>query len=78
MNRKGKLNLTEIIKGDTDVLIETGIKNINTYHLKKPVMINQENQIESEDLKLLYYYHNRLDHYELDKKVQKYIVESEK
>ncbi|MDA9774137.1 1-acyl-sn-glycerol-3-phosphate acyltransferase [Saprospiraceae bacterium] len=73
MNAKGQLNITSVIKGDTDKLIETGISNMGVYHFNKPVLINEAEEIESSDLKLLYYYHNRLEHYELDKKVNKFI-----
>lgn len=78
MAEKGKLNITGIIKGDARELIESGINNMGVYHLNKPVIINEANEIQSEDLKLLYYYHNRLEHYELNRKVNKFIKESEK
>ncbi len=75
---QGRLNITNIIKGDAESLIELGISNMGVYHLKKPVRINEAREIESDDLKLLYYYHNRLEHYELNRKVHSFIKETEK
>lgn len=78
MDEAGQLNITNVLKGPAETIIQTGISNMGVYHTNKPVKINDAQNIESEDLKLLYYYHNRLTHYELDKKVKKLIVEIEK
>lgn len=77
MAEKSQLKITEVLRGDPDHLITTGISNMGVYHSNKPVFINDRNQIETEDLKLLYYYHNRLDQYELEKRVDK-ILEKKK
>jgi len=78
MNEDLKINLTSIVREDADILIKTGISNMGVYHSRKPVKMNENGDIFSEDLKLLYYYRNRLDHYELEKKVKKLIMKQEK
>ena len=37
------------------------------YHAKKVLMKNKAGNIESSDMKLLFYYHNRLSGYGLEK-----------
>ena len=78
MNTDHQLNITNIVRGDIDIMITTGISNMGVYHSKKPVKQKDNKDIYSEDLKLLYYYRNRLDHYEIEKKVKKYIAQPEK
>lgn len=65
-----RIQITNVIKGDADKLIETGIKNMSTYHVNKPVKINENRQVISEDLKLLLYYSNRLEHYDIDQELK--------
>jgi glycerol-3-phosphate O-acyltransferase len=76
MNSNMKINITNVIKGDPHELITTGISNMGVYHTRKPVIKTDEGQIVSEDLKLLYYYRNRLDHYDLTQKVDKLLKEN--
>lgn len=47
-------------------LLNQGMSQMGIYHIKKPLRKNRKKKIISEDLKLLYFYHNRLDSYELD------------
>ncbi len=62
---QGKIMLADHMHGDTDRLIRHGIANIGVYHAKKPLFIDDEGDISSQDLNLLYYYHNRLNGYGL-------------
>ena len=71
MSKEMKLNITDVIKGNPHSLVSTGIKNMCVYHTKKPVQKNENGDVYTEDLKLLYYYRNRLDHYDLTEKVDK-------
>ena len=50
-------------------IIELGIMNVCMYHPNLPIMRTKEGNITSEDLKLLYYYHNRLLGYGLHKHI---------
>jgi glycerol-3-phosphate O-acyltransferase len=54
------------LRWNIDKIIEHGMKNINLYHTASPLTKNGD-VMGSEDLKLLYYYHNRLDGYALEK-----------
>ncbi len=76
MNLNMKINITSAMKGDADELISTGISNMGVYHTRKPVRKDEDGGIYSEDLKLLYYYRNRLDHYDLTQKVDKLLKEN--
>ncbi|CAN5293996.1 hypothetical protein BH09BAC1_BH09BAC1_17170 [soil metagenome] len=48
-------------EGNIDDLIEHGIENVGLYHNQRTVMRNKDGDITSEDLKLLLFYHNRLE-----------------
>jgi len=65
MEKKGQIKLTDIIRGDLDVLIKDGINNLGIFHPQKPLALNKEGHIESQNFRILYYYHNRLSTYSL-------------
>ena len=46
--------------------IEDGLQNLGLYHPKKPLRKLKSGNIISEDIELLYFYHNRLDNYNLE------------
>jgi glycerol-3-phosphate O-acyltransferase len=48
-------------------IIDQGIRNVCMYHGLRPIYKTKEGNISSEDLKLLYFYHNRLEGYGLQK-----------
>lgn len=50
-------------------LIRDGLKKLGVFHRAKPLKITKEGHIVSDDFRVLYYYHNRLENYHLDKKV---------
>lgn len=55
------------LKGDADLVIKHGLDNVGIFHLKRPVLKNKKGNIITQDLTVLYYYHNRLVGYELEK-----------
>ena len=68
LNNKGKLKLSQnLITKELDEVIELGIQNISIYHTNLPLLKNKKGNITSEDLQLLYYYHNRMEGYGLEK-----------
>lgn len=76
MEKYGKIKLSQEVYLPADQLVRQGIEYLGIYHTQKPLMIKKgSNLIESEDFKLLFYYHNRLENYNLDKAVhwEKYI-----
>ena len=64
---KSKLILSPEIKEEIGELIEDGIKHLGTFHIRKPLKKNKIGQIISENFYLLYFYHNRLTGYGLEK-----------
>ncbi|MDB5281609.1 MAG: phospholipid/glycerol acyltransferase, partial [Bacteroidota bacterium] len=64
---KGEVLMSPELRWNTDKIIDHGMRNINLYHTASPLTIQSNGNIGSEDLKLLYYYHNRLNGYELEK-----------
>jgi len=66
LNNLGKLKLAPHIVLDADEIIEHGIRNVGIYHPNKPLLLTPEGNVSSEDLKLLLFYHNRLEGYGLE------------
>ena len=64
------IKLRENINEDIETLVKRGIAELGTYHGDRPLKINKKGDIVSEDFKLLYYYHNRLDSYQLENAVE--------
>jgi len=64
---KEKLILSPEIKSSIDELIADGIKHLGTFHIKKPLKKNKSGEVISENFYLLYFYHNRLTGYGLEK-----------
>lgn len=64
MSAAGELQISPEIRWNVDKILEHGMRNVNLYHVASPVVRNNTT-FTSEDLKLLYYYHNRLDGYNL-------------
>ena len=55
------------LKGKIDQVIAHGLDNLGMYHSKRPLIRNKSGQLVSEDLNCLFYYHNRLVGYGLEK-----------
>lgn len=70
MYNEGKLNVSPYLTGDPDEIIKHGLKNVGMYHSKRPLVRNREGDITTQDLNVLFYYHNRLDGYELEEYVR--------
>lgn len=63
---EGKLDMDEHLADDIDSVIEAGVDNVGMYHSKRPLLRSKNGNIVSQDMLSLYYYHNRLDGYELE------------
>lgn len=66
MYEQGEVLTSPELRWNTDKVIDHGMKNINLYHTVSPLTMKGTN-MGSEDLRLLYYYHNRLEGYGLEK-----------
>jgi len=69
LSDQSKVHLAQHMINDTRTIIEHGIKNLGIYHAKRPLRFQKEYALVTEDLNLLYYYHNRLVGYELERLV---------
>ncbi|MCA6073825.1 1-acyl-sn-glycerol-3-phosphate acyltransferase [Fulvivirga sedimenti] len=69
LKKQGKLNIAPHMRGDLDEVIKFGIENVGMYHAKRPLIFNKQGDIITSDLTTLYYYHNRMDGYDLESKV---------
>ena len=69
LEQAGKAKLAKEIHLPARELIEEGIKFLGVFHAQAPLKINKKGDVISENFKLLYFYHNRLDHYDLHETV---------
>jgi glycerol-3-phosphate O-acyltransferase len=67
MKDEGKINHASHLKGELDVVIKRGLDNVGIFHLNRPLLRNKKGKIVTQQLTLLYYYHNRLIGYDLEK-----------
>ena len=65
MNERGEIKLSPQIHWEVDELMRDGIRNAGVFHLKKPLTFNRSGALVSEDFKMLFFYHNRLENYGL-------------
>lgn len=61
-----EVKLAPHMYGDVSRLIRHGMSNLGMYHPKKALKENEAGDITCEDMNLLYFYHNRMDCYELE------------
>ena len=64
---KGDVKVAPHLNGNLDDVIEHGLTNVGMYHVRRPLLKNRSGDIITQDLNTLYYYHNRLDGYDLEK-----------
>ncbi len=66
LEKENKLQLSPEVKNDSiEDLIIHGINNVGNFHVKRALLLDKENDIRSEDMNLLLYYHNRMKGYGL-------------
>lgn len=62
-----KLQTAPHLNDGLDHIIQHGLDNVGMYHAKRPLIKNGDGDIITMDLSVLYYYHNRLVGYGLEK-----------
>lgn len=68
MHANGEVQLEkEVLEGTISNILKKGVSNLGIYHAKLPLMYNEEKEFQSQDIKVLYFYHNRLEGYGLHK-----------
>jgi glycerol-3-phosphate O-acyltransferase len=70
LEHKEEIRVDPIVKAeDTDELIDYAVKKLGVYHAKRPLLKTKKGMIKCQDMKLLLFYHNRLEGYGLEKHV---------
>jgi len=64
---QGQLDMATHMIDDIDAVIDLGITNVGMYHSSRPVLKNKQGNIITQDINNMYYYHNRMHGYELEK-----------
>lgn len=67
LKAEGKVRCATHLKGKIDLVIRHGLENVGIFHLKRPLLLNKEGNVITKDFNTLYYYHNRLTGYDLEK-----------
>jgi glycerol-3-phosphate O-acyltransferase len=67
LKKEGKANHATHLKGKIDLVISHGLENVGNFHLKRPLLMDKSGNIITKDLNTLYFYHNRLTGYDLEK-----------
>ena len=66
LNEQGKIDVNEKLRSTADESITYGLNNVGMYHAKRP-LIKSKDEILILNASTLYYYHNRLEGYGLEK-----------
>lgn len=68
MYDNGEIQLEkEVREGSIANIVKKGVANLGIYHAKLPLMYNEDKDFQSQDIKVLFFYHNRLEGYGLHK-----------
>lgn len=66
IHKKGKVGMAEHMKQKASDAIEHGLQNVGLYHDKRP-LIKKKGKVIVQDTNTLFYYHNRMNGYGLEK-----------
>ncbi len=66
--KKGKVGIAEHLRDKADEAIKEGLRNLGMYHAARPVILRKDKIIVQEP-NTLYYYHNRMEGYGLEKHI---------
>ncbi len=67
MRDRNEIRLAPHMETDVEEIIEHGLNNVGLYNANCPLIKDHNGDLTSEDMNLLYYYHNRLMGYGLEK-----------
>ncbi|MCS7036369.1 MAG: 1-acyl-sn-glycerol-3-phosphate acyltransferase [Saprospiraceae bacterium] len=67
---EGKIKLSEEVRWPAPEVVRHGVSKLGVFHREKPLYFVKEEAIVSSDFRVLYFYHNRLKNYGLEKAVQ--------
>jgi glycerol-3-phosphate O-acyltransferase len=69
MQKNKEILLEDSISQGVGECIDHGLNNIGIYHNKKPIKMDRKGYLYSEDMRLLYYYRNRLSSYSIQERL---------
>ncbi|GJM28539.1 MAG: hypothetical protein DHS20C17_11740 [Cyclobacteriaceae bacterium] len=67
LRTQGRLQTAAHLDGTVQEVIEHGLDNVGLYHANRPLIRDKSGKIVSQDLYTLYYYHNRMHGYDLER-----------
>jgi glycerol-3-phosphate O-acyltransferase len=67
--KQGKIRLAPEIHRPAAEVVREGVNNLGVFHTEKPLSFTKDGNIVSSNFRVLYFYHNRLENYNLDKYV---------
>ena len=67
LKSQGKIDTAPHLYRPMDEIINHGLENVGMYHAKRPLIKDKAGNLVTEDMSLLYFYHNRLHGYGLEK-----------
>jgi glycerol-3-phosphate O-acyltransferase len=67
LKSQGKIDTAPHLNRPMDEIIAHGLENVGMYHAKRPLIQDKEGNMGTQDMSLLYFYHNRLHGYGLEK-----------
>lgn len=70
MHGEGDIQLADPIYWEPEALVRDGIRHIGSYHVEKPLRYDKAGNIVSDNFNLLFFYHNRLSTYDLQRFIQ--------
>ncbi|MEO7176510.1 MAG: 1-acyl-sn-glycerol-3-phosphate acyltransferase [Saprospiraceae bacterium] len=70
LEANGEILLPDDMREDNTAFVQEGVTKLGTFHDKRALYLLKDGDLASEDFKLLFYYHNRLEHYDLAKYIK--------
>ncbi|MBL7776634.1 MAG: 1-acyl-sn-glycerol-3-phosphate acyltransferase, partial [Saprospiraceae bacterium] len=67
--QEGRIKLAPEVHQPAEDVIRHGVRKLGVFHAEKPLLFNKDGDIISSNFRVLYFYHNRLKNYHLDKAV---------
>ena len=69
MEKLDNIKLADGIHESVEYILKDGISHLGNFHALSPLYFDKKQRIVSDSFKTLYFYHNRLDNYKLEKHI---------
>ncbi|MFK7971340.1 MAG: 1-acyl-sn-glycerol-3-phosphate acyltransferase [Bacteroidia bacterium] len=66
LKAEGKVCMAEHLEKEVPDIIAHGVRNLGLFHSKRPLRFENDHLMTSDNMNLLYFYHNRLTGYDLE------------